>query len=91
MSMQENNRRRKCMTEELKKQILQLGILKDSILFDEPMSKHTTFKVGGPAECYIKIDDIQDLRHILKFAKQHSIPITILGNGSNVLVLDGGI
>lgn len=79
------------MTEELKKQILQLGILKDNILFDEPMSKHTTFKVGGPAECYVKIDDIQDLRHILKFAKQNHIPLTILGNGSNVLVLDGGI
>ena len=79
------------MTEEIKKQILQLGISKDNILFDEPMSKHTTFKVGGPAECYIKIDDIQDLRHILQFAKQNDIPITILGNGSNVLVLDGGI
>ena len=79
------------MTEEIKKQILQLGISKDNILFDEPMSKHTTFKVGGPAECYIKIDDIQDLRHILRFAKQNEIPITILGNGSNVLVLDGGI
>ncbi len=79
------------MTEELKKQILQLGISKDNILFDEPMSKHTTFKVGGPAECYVKIDDIQDLRHILRFAKQNYIPVTILGNGSNVLVLDGGI
>ena len=79
------------MTDELKKQILQLGIPKDNILFDEPMAKHTTFKVGGPAECYIKIDDIQDLRHILKFAKQNHIPVTILGNGSNVLVLDGGI
>ena len=79
------------MTEELKKQILELEIPKDNILFDEPMSKHTTFKVGGPAECYIKIDDIQDLRHILRLAKQEHIPITILGNGSNVLVLDGGI
>ena len=79
------------MTEELKKQILQLGILQDNIMFDEPMSKHTTFKVGGPAECYIKIDNIQDLRHILKLSKQENIPLTVLGNGSNVLVLDGGI
>ena len=79
------------MTEELKKQILELEIPKDNILFDEPMSKHTTFKVGGPAECYIKIDDIQHLRHVLRLAKQEHIPITILGNGSNVLVLDGGI
>ena len=79
------------MTEEIKKQILQLGILQDNIMFDEPMSKHTTFKVGGPAECYIKIDNIQDLRQILKLSKQKNIPVTILGNGSNVLVLDGGI
>ena len=79
------------MTEELKKEIGNLGISKDNILFDEPMTNHTTFKVGGPAECYIKIDDIQDLRKILKFAKDKNIEITVLGNGSNVLVLDKGI
>lgn len=79
------------MTENLKEQILQLGIAKENILFDEPMSKHTTFKVGGPAACYIKIDNEKDLRTILKFAKDNHIEITILGNGSNVLVLDKGI
>ena len=79
------------MTENLKKKILELGISEEKILFDEPMSKHTTFKVGGPAECYMKIDDIKDLRNILKFAKNNDIKITVLGNGSNVLVLDKGI
>ena len=79
------------MIESLKKEILSLGLPEQNILFDEYMSKHTTFKVGGPAECYIKIEDIKDLRTILKFAKDHQIPITILGNGSNVLVLDKGI
>ena len=79
------------MTEILKKQILELSITKENILFDEPMAKHTTFKVGGPAECYIKVDDIKELRNILKFAKDNDVPITILGNGSNVLVLDKGI
>lgn len=79
------------MTKELKKKILQLGIAEENIQFDEPMAKHTTFKIGGPAECYIKIEKIQDLRAILKFAKEHQIPLTILGNGSNVLVLDKGI
>lgn len=79
------------MTEFLKKQILELSITKENILFDEPMAKHTTFKVGGPAECYIKVDDIKELRNILKFAKDNDVPITILGNGSNVLVLDKGI
>ena len=79
------------MTETLKQEISNLGIIKENILFDEPMSNHTTFKVGGPAECYIKIDDIQDLRKVLKLAKDKNIPITVLGNGSNVLVLDKGI
>ena len=79
------------MTETLKQEISNLGIIKENILFDEPMSNHTTFKVGGPAECYIKIDDIQDLRKVLKFAKDKNIAITVLGNGSNVLVLDKGI
>ena len=79
------------MTENLKKKILELEISEEKILFDEPMSKHTTFKVGGPAECYMKIDDIKDLRNILKFAKNNDIKITVLGNGSNVLVLDKGI
>ena len=79
------------MTENLKKEILELGIAKENILFDELMSKHTTFKVGGPAECYIKIDNIKDLRNILKFAKDNNININILGNGSNVLVSDKGI
>ena len=66
------------MTENLKKEILELGIAKENILFDELMSKHTTFKVGGPAECYIKIDNIKDLRNILKFAKTNNININIL-------------
>ena len=61
------------MTEEIKKQIRQLGIPENNMLFDEPMSKHTTFKVGGPAECYIKIQDIQDLRKILKSGYIYSL------------------
>ena len=55
------------------------------------MKKHTTFKIGGPAECFIKIKTKEELKEILKFAKKNNIEITILGNGSNILVLDGGI
>ena len=79
------------MTENLKSEILELGIAKENILFNEPMSKHTTFKVGGPAECFIKIDNEKDLRKVLIFARNNNIKITVLGNGSNVLVLDKGI
>ena len=62
-----------------------------SIKFDEPMKKHTTFKIGGPAECLIAVKEIETLKKVLIFAKTENVSITVLGNGSNVLVLDGGI
>lgn len=58
---------------------------------DEDMSKHTSFKVGGKADFFIKINDIEDLKYILNFTKQNQIPLTVIGNGSNVLVKDNGI
>ena len=76
------------------KQIIEnsnLAIPKDNILYKEDMKKHTTFKIGGPAECFIKIKTKEELKEILVFARENKIPITILGNGSNILVLDGGI
>ena len=76
------------------KQIIEnsnLAIPKDNILYNEDMKKHTTFKIGGPAECFIKIKTKEELKEILVFARENKIPITILGNGSNILVLDGGI
>ena len=68
-----------------------LTIPKDNILYNEDMKKHTTFKIGGPAECFIKIKTKEELKEILNIAKKNKIPVTILGNGSNILVLDGGI
>lgn len=61
------------------------------IYFDEPMSKHTTFKIGGSAEVFIKVGEIGDLKQIIEFTNTNQIPLTIMGNGSNVLVLDNGI
>lgn len=66
-------------------------ISKDKIYINEPMSKHTSFKIGGPAECLIKIQTAQELKSILEFAKEKDIPLTITGNGSNILVSDEGI
>lgn len=76
---------------EFENQIQNLKISKEKITYKEPMRKHTTFKIGGPAQCFIKIDNQKDLKEILRFANQNKINITILGNGSNVLVLDKGI
>lgn len=58
---------------------------------DEPMYKHTSFKIGGNADIFIKVKTIEELKFILEYVKENNIPLTILGNGSNVLVKDKGI
>lgn len=76
---------------ELKSLIENSKISKEKIFYNEPMKKHTTFKIGGLAECFIKIEKIEELKEILKLANENNIPLTIIGNGSNVLVSDKGI
>ena len=66
-------------------------ISKDRIYINEPMNKHTSFKIGGPAEYLIKIQTAEELKAILKLSKEQESPITIIGNGSNILVSDEGI
>ena len=64
---------------------------KDNIMYNEPMSKHTSFKVGGPAEIFAKVDSVDKVKNILKFCKKNNIKVTVIGNGSNLLVSDEGI
>lgn len=61
------------------------------IYVDEPMKKHTSFKIGGNAEILIKIKRTEELEYAILLAKENTIPITIVGNGSNILVKDNGI
>jgi UDP-N-acetylmuramate dehydrogenase len=61
------------------------------VVRNEPMSRHTTFGVGGPADFYIKVDDRTMLRDAMLTALRHELPYCVLGSGSNVLVGDGGI
>lgn len=61
------------------------------VFYNEPMSKHTSFKIGGIAECYIKVNQKEELQEILKISKAYAIPLTIIGNGTNILVKDKGI
>lgn len=68
-----------------------LNINKEQIKYNEPMKNHTTFKIGGPADCYIIVKTKEELKEVLIFAKENNIPVMIVGNGSNLLVLDGGI
>ena len=65
-------------------------IPKDRILFHEPMSKHTTFRVGGEAECFIMIRQEEELVKLILYLNQIEEEYFILGNGSNLLVGDKG-
>ena len=64
---------------------------KENIKYNESMASHTSFKVGGPAEIYATINNVETLIKAIKYAKEHNINVTILGNGTNVLVKDEGI
>ena len=57
----------------------------------EPMSKHTSFKIGGNADVYIKVNNLSKLSTILKECQASDVDYMILGNGSNLLVSDDGI
>lgn len=61
------------------------------VLPDEPMSRHTTFRIGGLADAFWTPRDTLELAAGLKLLKDSGVPVTVLGNGSNVLVLDKGI
>ena len=58
---------------------------------DEPMKLHTTFKIGGPADCLIFPASMEETEKVLALVSEYKLPLTILGNGSNVLVQDKGI
>lgn len=65
-------------------------IPKDRMLFEEPMSRHTTFRVGGEAECLIQIKEEEELIKLVPYLNQIGQKYFILGNGSNLLVGDKG-
>ena len=57
----------------------------------EPMRKHTTFKIGGPADLFIVVNDVQALQSVYTAAKELGVPCMVIGKGSNLLVKDSGI
>jgi len=58
---------------------------------DEPMSRHTTFRIGGPADLLLDVETRDELRTVLDDAREHERVVTVIGRGANVLVRDGGI
>lgn len=72
------------MVDELKRVVSHIWI-------NEPMKNHTSFKIGGPADFLIEAERVEEVPRILAILKQYNIPCIIMGNGSNMLVGDGGI
>jgi len=72
-------------------EILTKDIPNSEVYLDETMSKHTSFKIGGNADIYVKVKNVEDIQYIINYVKDNNIPLTILGNGSNLLVRDNGI
>ena len=65
--------------------------LKGKVRRRELLSRHTTFKIGGPAEFFIEPRDIADLKLLLVLAKRYKIPLSVIGSGSNILASDRGL
>ncbi len=68
-----------------------LNEYKIEYICDEPMSRHTTFKIGGNADIFVKVKTEDELKTVLSLTKEFNLPLFILGKGSNLLVSDKGI
>lgn len=60
------------------------------VLKDEPLSRHTSFRIGGPADFFVCPGSPEELRNILRTARSADVPVFVMGNGSNLLVSDAG-
>ncbi len=70
---------------------LRSGLMNSEVCLNEPMSKHTSFKTGGPCDVMVKVYCIEDIKLIIMLAKQYEQPLLIMGNGTNLIVRDKGI
>lgn len=73
------------------KETIQTIYPEGSVFFEEPMCRHTTFRIGGPAECYVIPSDSEQLRRTIALCMEQEVPYLVIGNGSNLLVSDAGI
>ena len=67
------------------------GCTAKPLLLNEPMSRHTSFKIGGPADLLAMPTSEDELRRLLEKAQEAGVPVTLIGNGSNLLVRDKGV
>ena len=68
-----------------------LGEIRGEVRFKEPLSFHTSLRMGGAADIFVVPQDTDDIRHALMFAEREQLPVAVLGGGNNLLVRDRGI
>ncbi len=71
-------------------QTLESYVPRENIRLGEPMSRHTTFRIGGEADCFVEIENLEQLMHLQRYLQMVEQPCLVLGNGSNLLVSDRG-
>lgn len=69
---------------------LQSFVPRENIRLQEPMAGHTTFRIGGPADCFVQLENEEQLKKVKRYLGLAGIPFFVVGNGSNLLVDDGG-
>lgn len=67
------------------------AVVRGIVKFNEPMSKHTTFGIGGPADYYVEPADADDLASVMAWVNKNRMPWFVFGDGANLLVADKGI
>jgi UDP-N-acetylmuramate dehydrogenase len=68
-----------------------LGEIRGEVRFKEPLSFHTSLRIGGPADIFVVPQDLDDIRHALLFAERERLPVEMVGGGNNMLVKDRGV
>ena len=66
--------------------VLKTFIPKEDIYLNEPMSKHTTFKIGGNADIFVKLKSVEQIEKTIETTRKIGVPLKFIGNGSNILV-----
>mgnify|MGYP001252564419 CR=1 FL=1 len=61
------------------------------LLIDEPLARHTSARIGGPADAFLAASSLEDLRTAARLAWDHGVPLHVLGGGSNILISDRGV
>jgi UDP-N-acetylmuramate dehydrogenase len=68
-----------------------LGEIRGEVRFKEPLSFHTSLRIGGPADIFVVPQNVDDIRHALLFAERDQLSVTVIGGGNNLIVRDRGV